>query len=234
MSSSPIAAYTPPWATRVEVLLQKLVSQGEAASLERKKLYVALVNILATVGAQGTIEQGQLDALQQIVGPEDNQLTALLQQLIVLLTPAPPPTPGPAEAFQITVEEENEMAKQAKKMGKLKVSILGNGTAVATITGVVDASGLATTFEAGSTAVWVCETVPGVGQDPNIVLTPSVDANGLPTGCGIAPSVPPALVPGDTLTCTVTQPTTGAMTPETYAPVSVVAGPANTFVISVQ
>jgi hypothetical protein len=176
----------------MESLLQKLVNLNENIIANQKKQYTALVNIYA------------------LAGSEDFELNALLQQVVDLLTPAPPPTPGPA------------------------VSFLDNGTAVATISGIVDASGLATTFEAGSTAVWVCETAPGAGQDPNIVLTPAVDANGLPTGCGIAPGTPPALVSGDTLTCTVTQPTTGAMTPETYNPVNVVAGPASTFVITVQ
>src|SRR5208282_5374668 len=234
MADTPATFPGPPWATRVELLLQKLVNQGETASFERKKLYLVLVNLFATLGAQGTIEQEQLTALQQLVGPEDLQLNALLQQVIALLTPAPPPPPGPAVSFQITVvEEENSMAKAAATH-KLKVSILGNGTAVATISGIADASGLPTTFEAGSTAVWVREATVGAGQDPGIVLTPSVDAYCLPTGCGIAPSVPPVLVSGDTLTCTVTQPTTGAMTPQTYNPVNVVAGPANTFVISVQ
>ena len=217
MDDAPVTFPGPPWATRMESLLQKLVNLNENIIANQKKQYTALVNIYA------------------LAGSEDFELNALLQQVVDLLTPAPPPTPGPAVSFQITVEGDNEMAKKtAAKFGKLKISILDNGTAVATISGIVDASGLATTFEAGSTAVWVCETAPGAGQDPNIVLTPAVDANGLPTGCGIAPGTPPALVSGDTLTCTVTQPTTGAMTPETYNPVNVVAGPASTFVITVQ
>ena len=112
---------------------------------------------------------------------------------------------------------------------KFKVSILDNGTAQGTITNVADAAGLQTSFESGTVPAWVCETTPGAGQDPNIVLTPSADG----LSCTIAPSTPPQLVTGDTLTVTAAQPTLGTLT-GTYSPVNVVAGPASTFVVSVQ
>ncbi len=207
--------------SQIETILLEMKQQQhtDAQALEsvvKTKLQAVITALgpLATLVAQG---QQEID---------------LLEQLVVLLTPPPP---GPAVKFDITVtsannsQGENDMAKQAAKIGKLKISILDNGTAVATITGVVDAAGLPTTFESGTVPTYVCETTPGAGQDPSIVLTPAADG----MSCGIAPSTPPALVTGDTLTVTAAQPTQGSLT-QTYSPVAIVAGPANTFVVSVQ
>jgi hypothetical protein len=179
------------WTMRVEALLQKLVNQNETLIV----------------------------ALKQLVGPEDSQLTALMEQVIVLLTPAPPPTPGPAVAFRITVEEE-KMANA--KSGKIKLDVLGNGTAQGTITGIVDVSGLATTFEAGTVPAWT-------SSDPGVVATAAADG----MSAVVAPAAPPVLVTGATLTVTASQPTQGVIT-ATYTPVNIVAGAAGAFVVSVQ
>lgn len=121
------------------------------------------------------------------------------------------------------------MAKSKTFKLKFKVSIPDNGTATGTITGIVDAAGLPTSFDAGTVPTWICETTPGAGADPNIVLT--VAADGM--SCVVAPATPPALVSGDTITVTATGPVMGTLT-GTYSPVNVVAGPASTFVVSVQ
>jgi hypothetical protein len=173
------------------------------------------------------IIDNQVAQLQQDAQVLANQATQISQltSLIALLTP---PKPGPAVAFTIKVTSQGDiMAKGAKKFGKLKVSLNPDGTATATIIGIVDAFENPTTFEAGTVPTWVCEVTVGAGADPNVTLTPAADG----MSCGVAAGT--TLVAGDTLTCTAAQPTLGTLS-ESYSPVSVVAGPANSFVISVQ
>jgi hypothetical protein len=132
-----------------------------------------------------------------------------------------------ADANALKQKGEIDMAAKAKTI-KFKVSILDNGTAQGTITGIVDAAGLPTTFDDGTVPTWVCSTQGGA-QDPSIVLTPAADG----MSCVVAPSTPPALVSGDVLTVTAVGPVMGTLT-GTYRLVNVVAGPANSFVVSVQ
>ena len=237
---------------QIERSLEQIASNQQTnhrmAQQQFEALQKTLEAVAQSVSGQSSALEGIETAITQIsntfstLSSEDavgfSDVMSLLGSIQTAVNSLVTPPHNPAVSFEIEVTDAQSqgdfMKSKAVKTGKLKISILDNGTALATITGIVDAGGLPTTFEAGSTAVWVCEVTPGAGQDPSIVLTPQTDANGLPTGCGIAPSVPPALVSGDTLTCTVTQPTTGPMTPQTYNPVNVVAGPANTFVITVQ
>jgi hypothetical protein len=147
-------------------------------------------------------------------------LEAAIQQILAFINT--PPLPHPVAAFTLTVtnpQGENMANEKAAKIGNFKVSMNPNGTATATITGVVDAFGNPTTFKAPPT--YVCEVTAGAGADPNVTLTPAADG----MSCGIAAGT--VLVAGDTLTVT------GDGVSETYNPVSVVAGPANSFVISV-
>jgi hypothetical protein len=83
---------------------------------------------------------------------------------------------------------------QVKKIGKMKVAILDNGTARATVSNVVDAAGLATTLP--NPLVWTASD-PGV-----VVAADPTDATGLSAIVG--PATPPVLVASFTVTATET------------------------------
>ena len=183
------------------VILQRL----EAIQNKQKLQSDLLVVLTAAVG--------------QLAAEDETDTTALeegIAQIWTLLTT--PPKPAPVAGFKLEVLGDN-MAKAAK-INKMKVSLNPDGTATATISGVVDAFGNPTTFQNPPT--YVCETTPGAGADPNVTLAPAADG----MTCLITAGT--VLVAGDTLTAT------GDGISESYNPITVVAGPANSFVIGVQ
>jgi hypothetical protein len=185
-------------------------------------VYAVILQRLEAIQNKQKLQSDLLEALAnavtQLAAEDETDYTteeAGIVQIWALLTT--PPKPALVAAFKLEVLGAN-MAK-ATKMGKLKINLNPNGTATATISGVVDSFGNPTTFLAPPT--YVCEVTVGAGQDPNVVLTPSADG----MTCGIAAGT--VIVAGDTLTAL------GDGISESYSPVSVVAGPANSFVISV-
>src|ERR1019366_3587619 len=92
----PIAV--PPWSSRLEQYLATIARQLGRISETQDKQYITQVNQLVALNSIAV-------AMQQLAGPEDAQLVTLVEQMIELLTPAPPPPPGPAVAFRITVED---------------------------------------------------------------------------------------------------------------------------------
>ena len=188
--------------------------------------------LAALANAQLNMANAQLsmaNALSTLVTTDTEDSVSIATILKILTTPPPP---APAVAFQVELVTETELNKQGEnkmaKTIKFKINILDNGTAQGVISGIVDAAGLPTTFDTGTIPTWVCETTPGAGQDPNIVLTPAADG----MSCVIAPATPPVLVSGDIVTVTATGPVMGTLT-GTYSPVNIVAGPAGSFVVSV-
>jgi hypothetical protein len=82
-----------------------------------------------------------------------------------------------------------------KKVGKMKLAVIPDtGTALATVSGVVDAAGLPTTLP--NPLVWTA-------SDPGVVVTPvATDPTGLTATVG--PSTPPVLVASFSVTATET------------------------------
>jgi hypothetical protein len=168
---------------------------------------------------------GQTEANQLAV--ESNQqmslIAAHLSAIVVLLTP-PPPT-----HFTIELTEgDTTMASKATK-GKLKLNILDNGTATATLT-LIDAAGLPTQLPAGSTV-----TGPWASSDPGVVVTP--DATDLVAA--VAPATPPVLVTGAVITAgplvmtNADDTTVNLGSASTTDPINVVAGGPAGFKITV-
>lgn len=218
----------------LNLILQKLKQQDEAIDRNTTavgKNTMAVGQLKTSVLAQSDV----ITALAQAAQTNYTNLQESVDKIIAMLTP---PKPGPATEFELEVVAQNDVAQgdqmAAKKFGKMKVTFLDNGTAVATISGITDNLGVSTTFEAGSTAVWLVAPPGSTTQDPALALTPLTDANGLPTGCVAGPSATPAAVSGDVWTCIVTQPTTGAMAPQTYSPVNMTGSTATGFVITAQ
>jgi hypothetical protein len=134
--------------------------------------------------------QALLESLRQSVQlqKESNrvqtQIAADVAKLVVFFTP---PLPVRFEMTVTNDQGEIIMAKAAR--GKLKLNILDNGTATATL-GLLDAAGLSTSLPAGSTiaVTWVVSAT-------SIVATPSADQ----MSAALAPSSPPALASGVTV-----------------------------------
>ena len=182
-------------------------------------VYAVILQRLDAIHRQQKV---QGETLTSLVNADQTDYTNLLQAVnAVLAFITTPPMPRPVAAFTLTVttsQGEKDMAEKVAQH-KMKVSMNPDGTATATITGVVDKFGNPTTFLAPPT--YVCETTVGAGADPGITLTPAADG----MTCGIAANG--ALVASDTLTAT------GDTISQSYNPITVKAGPANSFVLGV-
>ena len=169
------------------------------------------------------LEQNTNSAVNEIATTETSN-NALLEKLIALF---PVTTPPAHFIIQITEGDETMVAKAAAK-GKLKINFLDNGTAVATITSIVDAAGLPTTLSPGTPApTWT-------SSDPGIVVTPAADGMGM--SAVLSPATPPVLVSGATITATTTDAASGVVvtgTNDPADPVGVIAGGPTGFKIGV-
>jgi hypothetical protein len=158
-----------------------------------------------------------LEKLDAIISNQSIQ-TGLLQQIVKGLS-------DPPVAFQVDIETFQSQGEKMKQLkGKLKISILDNGTAKGTLT-PVDAAGLPTSLPAGfSIPAWV-------SSDPGVVVTPAADG----MSAVVAPATPPVLVTGASITVTSKSADgTATLTGTTTDPINVIAGPAGSFQISVQ
>lgn len=213
---APPLPYPPPYNV-YSVILQRL----EAIQHQQERLEGKIEVLTAGVGNIASEASTIAQAVIQISDTDKTDFQNLQQSvdnIYALLTN--PPRPGPVASFKLTITSQGEsMALKAAAAHKMKVSMNPDGTATATISGVVDKFGNPTTFQTPPT--YVCETTPGAGPDPGITLTPSADG----LTCGIAANG--ALVTADTLTAT------GDGVSESYTPITVKAGPANSFVLSV-
>lgn len=148
-----------------------------------------LIRILAAVNSMKAnvghvIDQNEaIKEQNRAILEKEDENSIKLDKLLELLTP-PPPVAFEVEVFSLGTGE-NPMAKLAK-FGKMKITVLDNGTAKAVAT-AVDSVGIATTLPAGST------TPAWTASDAGVVINPDpTDPSGLTAIFG--PATPPALV----------------------------------------
>lgn len=186
-----------------------------------------LSRILAGVNSIRSSEQhlndkmsAVLDSSQQVLAKEEEN-SKKLDKIILLLTP-PPPVAFEVDVFTID-QGENKMARA--KFGKMKITVLDNGTAKA-VASPVDSVGIGTTLPDGS-------SVPAwTASDPGVVISPDAsDPTGLTAIFG--PASPPALVDAFTVSVDSTLPDGTTHVTGTSESNSIVAGGPTGFTVQV-